>query len=128
MDVPLSVKGFAAMRVGAGLVSIVAPSVLGRLFGFPAAEARTSLAASTSTFFGVRELALAALILGADTSEPRAWRRLLVVNAATDGLDFLVLGVRAVRQPGLRRGVLLFGPSAALSVALHLRAAQKVEV
>jgi len=128
MDVPLPVKGFAAMRVGAGLVSIAAPSVLGRLFGFPASEATTSLAASTSTFFGVRELGLAALTVGAATGEPRALRRLLLVNAATDGLDFLLLGLRAIRQPSLRRGVVLFGPSAALSVVLHLGAARRVEV
>lgn len=128
MDVPVSVKGFAAMRVGAGLVAIAAPSGLARLFGFPATDARIPLAASASTLFGVRELALAAITAGATASEPRGLRRLLVVNAATDALDFVVLGVRAIRQPGLRRGVLLFGPGAALSVVLHLRAAQRVDL
>lgn len=128
MDVPASVKGFLAMRVGAGVVAIAAPSLLARLFGFPAGEAARPLAASATTFFGVRELALAAITAGATANEPRALRRLLVVNAATDGLDLMVLGVRAVRQPSLRRGVAAFGPGAALSVVLHLRAAQKVEV
>ncbi len=128
MDVPIPVKGFAAVRVGAGLVAIAAPVVLARLFGFPATDGRRPLATSTSTFFGVRELALAAITVGASASEPRALRRLLVVNGATDGLDFLVLGLRSIRQPALRRGVALFGPSAALSVVLHLRAARKVAV
>ncbi|MEO5678802.1 MAG: DUF4267 domain-containing protein [Acidimicrobiales bacterium] len=128
MDVPAPVKGFLVMRIGAGLVAIAAPSVLARLFGFRAAEARNPLAVSTATFFGVRELALAALTLGASRAEPRALRRLLLVNAATDGLDLLLVGGRAARQRNLRRGVALFGPGAALSVALHLRAAQQVEV
>ncbi len=128
MEIPASVKGFAVMRVGAGIAAIAAPGVLAGLFGMPAAEARTPLAASTSAFFGVRELGLAAITVGATVGEPRALRRLLRVNAATDGLDLLVLGLRAIRQPGLRRGVALFGPGALLSVVLHLRAAQRVEL
>ena len=128
MDVPLSVKGFTAMRVGAGLVAVAAPSVLARFFGLPASEARTPFATSTGTFFGVRELVLAALTVGAAGTEPRALRRLLVANAATDGLDVVVLGVKAIREPALRRGLVLFGPGAALSVVLHLRAARRVEV
>ncbi len=128
MDVPASVKGFAAIRVGAGVTAIAAPSVLARLFGFPAGEGGRPLAASTATFFGVRELALAAITTGASVNEPRALRRLLLVNAATDGLDLVVIGVRAIRQPSLRRAVVAFGPGAALSVVLHLRAAGKVEV
>ena len=43
-------------------------------------------------------------------------------------LDLVLVGARAVRQPALRRPVLLFAPAAALSVVLHLRAAQKVEI
>jgi len=128
MEIPTSVKGFAAMRVGAGVIGIVAPSVLARLFGLAPADARTPLAASASAFFGIRELGLAALTVGATGREPVALRRLLVANAATDALDVLVLGLRAVRQPALRRGVLLFGPGALLSVVLHLRAAQRVEI
>ena len=128
MHVPASVRGFAIMRVGAGLTAIAAPSVLARLFGISTAEARSPLAATTSAFFGIRELGMATVTLGATPSEPRALRRLLVVNAATDGLDLLVLGVQAVRRPRLRRGVLLFGPGAVLSVVLHLRAAQRVEM
>ncbi len=128
MELPLSVKGFTAMRVGAGLVAVAAPSVLARFFGLSSTEARTPFATSISTFFGVRELVLAALTVGAAGSEPRARRRLLVANAATDGLDVVVLGVKAIRQPALRRGLVLFGPGAALSVVLHLRAAQRVEV
>lgn len=128
MDLPLSVKGLTAMRVGVGLVAIAAPSLFSRLFGLPPAEARTSMAIMGSSFFGIRELALAALTAGASTAEPRARRRLLLVNAATDGLDLAVLGARAVRQPALRRGVLLFGPGAVGSVVLHLRAAAKVEI
>ncbi len=128
MEIPTSVKGFAAMRVGAGVVAIAAPSVLARLFGLPAADAGTPFAASTSAFFGIRELGLAAITTGATVREPVALRRLLLVNAATDALDLLVLGLRAIREPRLRRGVLLFGPGALLSVVLHLRAARKVEI
>ena len=128
MEIPTSVKGFAAMRTGAGVLAIAAPSVLARLFGFRPEDARTPLAASTSAFFGVRELGLAAVTLGATGSEPLALRRLLLVNAATDGLDLLIVGLRAIRHPGLRRGVLFFGPAALLSVVLHLKAAQNVEI
>ena len=128
MEIPTSVKGFAAMRAGAGVLAIAAPSVLARLFGLPSADARRPLAASASAFFGIRELGLAGLTVGASSREPVALRRLLVINAATDALDLVVLGLRAIRQPGLRRGVLLFGPAALLSVVLHLQAAQKVEI
>lgn len=128
MDIPLPVKGFAAMRVGAGVAAVAAPSLLARLFGLPAADARNPLAVSASAFFGIRELGLAAITVGATGVEPLALRRLLVVNAATDGLDVLVLGLKAIRQPSLRRSVALFGPAALLSVVLHLRAAQQVEL
>jgi hypothetical protein len=40
----------------------------------------------------------------------------------------VILGVKAIRRPALRRGLVLFGPGAAISVVLHLRAARRVEV
>ncbi len=128
MDLSASVKGLMAMRVGVGLSAIAAPSAFALLFGLPPAEARTSMAVMGSSFFGIRELSLAGITAGATAAEPRALRRVLLACAATDGLDLVVLGARAVRQPALRRAVLLFGPGAALSVLLHWRAAQKVEV
>lgn len=128
MDLPLSVKGLAAMRLGVGVSAIVAPSVLARLLGLSPADARTPAALMSSTFFGIRELALTGITVGASAAEPRALRRLLLVCAATDGLDLVLTGARAVRQPALRRPVLLFGPGAAISVLLHVSAARKLEV
>lgn len=128
MGVPKVLKGFIAVRAGIGVVMIVAPSVLARFLGLPAGEGRRPFAASTSMFFGVRELALAALTATATDREPRGLRRVLMINAATDGLDFLLLGALAVRHPSLRRGVALFVPGAALSVVLHGRAAQQVRM
>ena len=128
MDVPLSVKGFATMRVGAGLAAIAVPSVLARALGLPVAQARTPLALSATAFFGIRELGLAAVTVGATPDEPKALRRLLFVNAATDGLDVVILGLKGIRNPRLRRSVVLFAPAAVFSVLLHLRAAKKVEV
>lgn len=125
MDPHVSVKGLAAMRLGVGLTAIVTPSVFAYAFGRPPAEVRTPMAIMGTTFFGIRELALTGMTAGATEAEPQALRRLLLVCAATDGLDVALLGVRAIRQPALRRAVLLFGPAAALSVALHLRAAQQ---
>ena len=126
MDLPLSVQGLTAFRVGVGLSALGAPSVFALVFGLP--PARTPMADMGMSFFGIRELVLAGITAGAATAEPRARRRVLLAGAATDGLDLVVLGARAIRQPALRRAVLLFGPGAALSVALHLRAARKVEV
>ena len=128
MDLPPVVKGLAAMRLGVGGTALAAPSAFALVFGRPAAEARSPMALLGSTFFGIRELTLAGITAGASATEPRALRRVLLACAATDGLDLLLLAARSVRRPGLRRAVLLFGPGAALSVALHLRAAQKVEV
>ena len=120
------VKGLTAMRLGVGVTALAAPSVFALAFGRPRAEARTPMALMGSTFFGIREVTLAGITAGATATEPRALRRVLLACAATDGLDLLLLGARAVRQPGLRRAVLLFGPGAALSVALHLIEARKV--
>ena len=116
------------MRLGVGMTAIAAPSLLAVAFGLPAASARTPMAVLASSFFGIRELTLVGITAGATRSEPRALRRLLVVSAATDALDLTALGLRSIRQPALRRAVLLAGPAAVLSVVLHLRAAQNVEI
>ena len=128
MDLPVPLKGLAAMRVGIGVTAIAAPSVFSIVFRLPRTEARTPMAIMGTSFFGIRELALAGITAGATKSEPRALRRLLAVCAATDALDLIVLALRSVRQPALRRAVLLFGPAAVLSVVLHLRAVQNVEI
>lgn len=127
MDLPVPVQGLVAMRAGVGLTVLTAPSALALSFGLPPADARRPMAAVMAGFFGVRELALAALTAGASGAEPQARRRVLLACAATDGLDLAVVGVRAIRQPRLRRAVLLFGPAAVLSVVLHVLAASKVD-
>jgi len=123
-----AVTGLAAVRVGIGLAALAVPSSFALGFGRPRAEARTPMAMAGSSFFGVRELVLAGLAASASNAEPRAMRRVLFACAATDGLDLAVLGVRAIRRPGLRRAVLLLAPGVAVSIAVHVRAAQKVEV
>jgi hypothetical protein len=128
MDLPLTVKGLTAMRLGVGLTAIAAPSAFSFVFDLPRAEARTPTAMMGYAFFGVRELTIAGCTVGATATEPRSLRRVLLACAATDGLDLAVLGLQALRRPALRRAVLLFGPGAALSVLLHLRAARNVEV
>lgn len=128
MDVPDSVMGLAAVRLGIGLAALAVPSSFALGFGRPLAEARTPMALVGSGFFGVRELTLVGLTATASVAEPKALKRLLYACAATDGLDFAVLAIRAMRRPGLRRAVLLLAPGAAVSVFLHIRAAQKIEV
>ncbi len=128
MDLPASVKGLTAMRLGVGLAALTVPKSFALAFGRPLDEAATPTATIASTLFGIRELGLTAITVGASADEPRALRRILLLGAATDGLDLVIVGIRAVRQPALRRAVVLFAPASILSVALHLRAAQKVEV
>ena len=128
MDLPASVKGLSAMRLGVGVAALTVPRTFAVVFGRPAAEASTPMATIVSTLFGIRELGLTAITLGAASDEPRALRRILLLGAATDGLDLLIVGARAVRRPALRRAVVLFAPASLLSVGLHLRAAQRMEV
>lgn len=128
MDVPDSVMGLVAVRLGIGLAALTVPSLFALGFGRPMAEARTPMALVGSGFFGVRELTLAGLTATASADEPKALKRLLYACAATDGLDFAILAIRAMRRPALRRGVVLLAPGAAVSVFLHLRAAQRIEV
>lgn len=128
MDLPASVKGLTAMRLGVGVTALTYPSALALVFGRPPSETRAPMAMLASTLFGIRELGLTAITAGATTDEPKALRRILLIGAATDGLDLMLVGIRAIRQPALRRAVLLFAPASLLSVGLHLRAAQKVEV
>ena len=128
MDLPASVKGLTAMRLGVGLAALTVPRSFALVFGRPPAEAATPMATIASTLFGIRELGLTAITVGASVDEPRALRRILLLGAATDGLDLAIVGLRAIRQPALRRAVVLFAPASILSVGLHLRAAQKVEV
>ena len=128
MNLPASVKGLTAMRLGVGLAALAVPRSIALAFGRPTAEAVTPMATIASTLFGIRELGLTAVTAGASADEPRALRRILLLGAATDGLDLVVVGLRAIRQPALRRAVVLFAPASILSVGLHLRAARKVEV
>jgi len=123
-----SVMGLAAVRVGIGMAALAVPTSFAIGFGRPRAEARTPMALTVGSFFGVRELVLGGLVLGAGADEPRARRRLLVACAVTDGLDLVVLGAKAVRRPALRRAALLLAPGAVASTFLHLRAARKLEV
>ena len=108
MDLPAPLKGLAVLRFGIGVTAITTPSLLAAAFGLPAAGAKTPAGTMWSAFFGFRELALVGITAGATTSEPRGLRRLLVVCAATDALDLPVVGIRSIRQPALRRAVLLF--------------------
>ena len=128
MDLSLSLKGLTAMRLGVGVGALTTPSIFAVVFGRPAAEARTPMATMVSTLFGIRELGLVAATVGASAAEPRAQRRILLVGAATDALDLVIVGLRSIRQPALRRAVVMFAPASIISVALHLRAARKVEV
>ena len=128
MDLPASVKALAAMRLGVGVTALAAPSAFAVVFGRPTAEARTPMATVTGTFFGIRELGITAITLGAGADEPKALRRILLLGAATDGADLAIVALRSIRRPALRRAVLLFAPASIISVALHLRAAQQVEV
>lgn len=128
MDLPASVKGLTVMRLGLGTAALTLPKAFALAFGRPTAEATTPMATIGGTLFGIRELGLAAITAKASPDEPRALRRILLLGAATDGLDLLLVGLRAIRQPALRRAVVLFAPASIVSVALHLRAAQKVEV
>ena len=127
MDLPASVKGLTAMRLGVGVTALIYPAAFALVFGRPPAEARSPMATIGSTLFGVRELGLSAVTAGASKDEPRALKRILLVGAATDALDLALVGIRSIRQPGLRRAVILFAPASLLSVGLHLRAAQNVE-
>jgi hypothetical protein len=128
MDLPASVKGLTAMRLGVGVTALTYPTAFALVFGRPTAEARTPLATMASTLFGIRELGLTAITAAASADEPKALKRILLIGAATDALDLVLIGVRAIRQPALRRAVVLFAPASLLSVGLHIRAAQKVEV
>lgn len=128
MDLPASVMGLTAMRLGTGIAALTTPSLFALVFGRPVSEATSPMATMASSFFGIRELGLVAATVGASAAEPRARRRILLVGAATDGLDLVVLGIRAIREPALRRPVMMFAPASIISVALHLRAARQVEV
>ena len=128
MDLPASVKGLTAMRVGVGVTALTFPAAFALVFGQPAADARTPMATMACTLFGIRELGLSAVTAGAAADEPKALKRILLVGAATDALDLVLIGIKAIRQPALRRAVVLFAPASLLSVALHIRAAQKVEL
>jgi len=116
------------MRLGVGVTALAYPSAFALVLGRPPAEGRTPMATITTTFFGIRELGITAITLGASADEPRALRRTLLLGAATDGLDLVIVAIRSIRRPALRRAVLLFAPASVISVALHLRAAQNVEV
>lgn len=88
-EVQTVAKKAAAVRAAFGGLAIASPGPASRLLGFPAGE-DNSTARLMGRFFGVRELALAALVWGAPMRR-RSLRRVFLLNAAVDGGDAAVL-------------------------------------
>jgi hypothetical protein len=103
-EVRRAAGGAAAIRAVFGVISLAAPGPASRLFGFPA-EHDSATARVIARMFGVRELALAALVWGAPEENDRL-RRVLTLNAAVDAGDAAVFAGAVAARSGVDRPAL----------------------
>lgn len=74
-------------------------------------------------FVGSRGFALAAMTIETERVDPALYRKVLLLNAATDAVDILGVALFARHQKAMLRFGLTVGT---LSVAAHVREAQRV--
>ena len=110
----------AGIRSAIGLAPLVALGPVAKLFGFPD-EQMNPTARLMARLFGIRNVALAGLLVGA----ARGWAQLpfvFLLNAAVDFSDVLAISVPLLRKQGLGRPagtslVLALGATTAFLVA-----------
>jgi hypothetical protein len=108
----------AGIRALFGVVAMLAPERAGRVLGFPRAQVNAA-GAIFAGLFGVRELALAAIVLAA--AEDRAMlRRAILINAASDLGDAAIAGRALLRRDGIDRGALMTATPALLGTGIWL--------
>lgn len=119
-DLPQNV---AKLRLVYAAGTLLTPKAMSVAVGLRRREANTA-AGMWARLFASREAALGAITLGA-VSDPAARKRILLVNAAVDGLDALTATLVARRTRSLR----LFAfavPGAVVSSVGHFLAAQQI--
>jgi hypothetical protein len=121
-DLPQNV---AKLRLAYAAGTLLTPKAMSVAVGLRRREANMA-AGMWARLFASREAALGVITLGA-TSDPVARKRILLINAAVDGLDALTATLVARKTRSLR----LFAfavPGALASSVGHFLAAQQVAV
>ena len=119
-DLPQSV---AKIRLAFAAGTLLTPKAMSAVIGLRPREGNMT-AGMWARLFASREAALGALTLGA-SSEPEARKRILLINAAVDGMDALAATLVARKTRSLRLFALLV-PGAVASSVGHFLAAQQV--
>ena len=100
-DVVRRARAAATIRAAFGLVPLFAPGPASRLLGFPPEE-DSSTARLMGRLFGVRELALAAIVWLTPGERDRLLR-VLALNAAVDAGDAAVFAGAVATRAGVDR-------------------------
>jgi hypothetical protein len=93
------VTAMGSIRIGIGATALLAPGRSSRMLGFPP-EQDTAGARVMGRLFGVRDVALGAMVLDA-RDNPGELRRLCALNAAVDAGDAASFAVPIVRRQGI---------------------------
>ena len=119
----------AAVRIGLGVVLVLAPGLGRVLFGIPAAQDNGAVRL-VGRLFGIRQLALGAWVLQAQGRGADERRVCYRVNLAVDSLDILALAVAGATGEGLLQAAIMgsaLGASEALAWTVLLEDAAAEE-
>jgi len=113
-------RAFALSRIAVGGAAFAAPKAAARLFAYPS-EQDNPTARTMARLFGVRDIALGALVLRY-AAEPEIARTLHRVNALVDVGDASAAAIALVRREGIDRAaiVLLAVASSAAATGVYL--------
>jgi hypothetical protein len=114
--ITLFVISLAAVRILIGLAPLVAPNRIALWLGFPR-EHLTPTMRLFARLFGIRDLGLGALILGA-LGDPALLPLALWFNAAHDLLDAGAIAIPLLRQQVIKRPARLFLAFSATGIVL----------
>lgn len=113
----------AVGRIALGAAAVLAPGPSSRLLGFPASQDSPS-ARLIGRLFGVRDIALGALVLRART-DPAFARFTYLLNASVDAADAASMAAAVIGRQGIDRAALSSAVPALAGISGWLALAKK---
>lgn len=117
------IRKFPYVRFGYAVAALFTPKLATAAILAKPSE-MTPAAVSWAALFATREAALGAITLESERLDPATRRKVLLLNAAVDGVDAAAIFAFALRRRAIP--LLLLVPAGILSVMAHVQAAQEL--
>src|SRR3954468_13542507 len=124
MDTAMLTRKMPYVRFGYAVASLLTPKVAAAAILAKPGE-MTPAAVSWAALFATREAALGAITLESERLDPAIRKKVLLLNAAVDGIDSLAILALSLRRRSILPLMVLV-PAGLFSAMAHVQAAQQV--